>query len=153
MHRLETLVPPPLVAACLALAMWLAAPAASRALVASSWRWSLALAIALSGGAIAAAGSVGFKRARTTVNPRKPERATALVTGGVYRATRNPMYVGMTLALAGFGTWLWWWPALLGPAAFVAYITRFQIVPEERALGQLFGAPYHDYRRRVRRWI
>ncbi len=153
MRRLETRIPPPVVAALLALCMGLAAPSAARASVSTALRLGLALLVAGTGGAIAAAGSIAFKRAGTTVNPLKPERASALVTGGVYRLTRNPMYLGMTLALAGFATWLWWWPALLGPVAFVAWITRFQIRPEERALGLRFGAAYQDYRRRVRRWL
>jgi protein-S-isoprenylcysteine O-methyltransferase Ste14 len=153
MSWLEARIPPPIVAATIALLMWLAAPATARLLAAPSLRLTLGLVIALLGGIIAVAGTVAFGRARTTVNPLKPEQASALVTGGIYRATRNPMYVGMALVLAGFAAWLWWWPALLGPATFIAYITRFQILPEERALGASFGAEFAAYRRRVRRWL
>lgn len=153
MRWLEARIPPPLIVATIALLMWLAAPAAARLLAAPSQRLTLGLVIALLGGMTAVAGTVAFGRARTTVNPLKPEQASALVTGGIYRATRNPMYVGMALVLAGFAVWLWWWPALLGPVTFVAYITRFQILPEERALGARFGADFKIYRRRVRRWL
>jgi protein-S-isoprenylcysteine O-methyltransferase Ste14 len=153
MRWLETRIPPPIVAGIVALGMWLAAPAAARALASSTLRLCVALAIALVGGAIAFAGSRAFKRVRTTINPLRPEKASALVTGGVYRLTRNPMYLGLTFVLVGFGFWLRWWPAVLGPIAFVGYITRFQILPEERALGARFGAPYAAYRERVRRWL
>lgn len=154
MRRLETLVPPPLVAAVTALGMWLAAPAATRAAAwpSTSLRLGLAIAVALAGGVVAAAGSRAFRRARTTLNPLRPHKATALVTDGVYGRTRNPMYLGLVLVLAGVAAWLWWLPALLGPIVFAAYITRFQIRPEERALGAKFGVDYDAYCRRVRRW-
>ena len=153
LRSLETLIPPPLVAALMALTMWLATPAGS-GFGAPWWlRLGLALAIALVGGVIAAAGARSFKRAKTTVSPLKPDRTSALVTGGIFERTRNPMYVGLALVLVGVCTWLWWLPALAGPALFAAYITRFQIQPEERVLAAKFAADYEGYRRRVRRWI
>lgn len=153
MRWLETLIPPPVVAAAMALFMWLGAPSAARMLASPPVRLTPALALALAGGAVAAAGAGTFKRARTTINPHRPEKASALVTGGIYRVTRNPMYLGLTLVLAGIAVWLWWWPAILGPVAFMAYITRWQIRPEERALRARFGEEYEGYRRRVRRWL
>lgn len=153
MRSLETLIPPPIVAAVVALCMWIAAPAAARELVSPSLRLTVALALALFGGAIAVAGSRAFKRANTTTNPLKPQRASTLVTGGVYQITRNPMYVGVAFVLLGVSLWLWWWPALLGPVAFVGYITRFQVQSEERALAAKFGAEYKTYCERVRRWV
>lgn len=153
MRWLETRIPPPIVAVCLALLAWLAAPAETRAGIAATTRVAVGVCIALLGGAIAVAGSIGFRRARTTVNPLHPEKASALVTSGIYRYTRNPMYVGVTLVLIGIAAWLWWLPAILAPAGFVAYITRFQIGPEERALADKFGAQYEQYCRSVRRWL
>lgn len=96
---------------------------------------------------------VAFGRARTTANPFKPERATRMVTTGVYRFTRNPMYLGMTFLLCAWAirqSSLW---AFLGPVAFVAYMTHFQIKPEEAALTDKFGGDYVAYTRKVRRWI
>jgi protein-S-isoprenylcysteine O-methyltransferase Ste14 len=75
------------------------------------------------------------------------------VTSGIYRVTRNPMYVGLTLSLCAWGFWLGRPIAALGPLTFVAFIDRLQIVPEERALTARFGQAYADYRRRVRRWL
>jgi protein-S-isoprenylcysteine O-methyltransferase Ste14 len=71
----------------------------------------------------------------------------------VYRFTRNHMYLGLAVLLSAWAVWLAALLPWLAPLAFVLYITRFQIRPEERVLGQLFGPPYADYRRRVRRWL
>ena len=83
----------------------------------------------------------------------RPGASSVVVTGGVYRLTRNPMYVGLVLLLWGWSVYLgspWAW---LGPLLFVGYVTRFQIVPEERALTRLFGADYVAYCAKVRRWL
>lgn len=92
-------------------------------------------------------------RRHTTINPLSPRKSTALVTGGVYRFTRNPMYLGMACLLTAWAVWLAALLAFAGPVLFVLYITRFQIRPEERVLTELFGLPYTDYTQRVRRWL
>ena len=94
-----------------------------------------------------------FLRARTTVNPLRPQRSSALVTGGLYRISRNPMYLGMLLLLCGWCVYLANPLALAVLPLFVLIINRLQIQPEERALQQLFGQPYLDYCQRVRRWL
>lgn len=100
------------------------------------------------------AGLMAFRASRTTVNPMRPERTSSLVTRGVYRVTRNPMYVGMAFLLLAWGLYLAHWPSLLlGPAAYVLYLNRFQIAPEERVLRELFGDEYRAYTTRVRRWL
>ena len=116
-------------------------------------RGIICLAIALAGGATALAGDLAFKRARTTVNPFRPQNTSSLVTSGIYRFTRNPMYLGLLAIVLGWGTFLCSAFAFLGPVAFVAYITRFQIVPEERVLLAKFGSAYSTYLARVRRWL
>lgn len=99
-------------------------------------------------------GLLAFRASRTTINPLRPERASSLVTGGVYQITRNPMYVGMLFLLLALGLYLAHWPALLlGPLAYVLYLNRFQIAPEERVLLGLFGEEYRAYTGRVRRWL
>jgi protein-S-isoprenylcysteine O-methyltransferase Ste14 len=116
-------------------------------------RLTAALMLGAIGIAVAIGGVRSFQRARTTVSPLKPQSSTALVSTGVYSFTRNPMYLGMGLALCAWAVYLSSLAALLGPVFFVLYITRFQIVPEERVLDQLFGAPFAAYRKRVRRWL
>jgi protein-S-isoprenylcysteine O-methyltransferase Ste14 len=153
MHALELKIPPPIVALLIAAAMWgvsLAAPAAPLPL---NIRVVAAIAIALAGIAFSIAGVAAFRGAKTTLNPLKPGTTSALVTSGVYRFTRNPMYVGLALGLLGWALFLSSAWNLLGPLAFILYVTRYQIVPEERALSGIFGAAYSEYRARVRRWL
>lgn len=153
MRWLELKVPPPLVGLALAVAMWFLAPSGPLLALPEALRLALTLAIGGVGLCLDLSGLVAFVRRRTTVNPLAPARSSALVTGGVYRITRNPMYLGMACLLTAWAVWLgalWPW---LGPVAFVLYITRFQIRPEEQVLARLFRQSYTDYRARVRRWI
>lgn len=115
-------------------------------------RIPLAAVLAVTGIGFDLAGIVAFRRARTTVNPLRPEKASTLVTDGVYGITRNPMYVGMACLLLAWACWLAGAWTFAGPVLFVAYITRFQIVPEERVLRERFG-DYAAYSSRVRRWL
>lgn len=156
MNALELKVPPPVVALCLALLMWLVAsavPVAPPFDLSIGLRASLAVALAVIGQGISIAGIVSFRHARTTINPLKPGAASALVRDGVFRFTRNPMYLGLLLTLVGWAVWLWSPAALLFLPVFVLYIDRFQISPEERALATLFGAEFAGYRTRVRKWL
>jgi len=116
-------------------------------------RLSVAVVLGAVGAAVAIGGVISFRRARTTVNPLKPETYAALVSTGPYSFTRNPMYLGMALALFAWAVYLSSVWSLPGPVLFALYITRFQIVPEERVLDRLFGAPFAAYKKRVRRWL
>jgi protein-S-isoprenylcysteine O-methyltransferase Ste14 len=153
MLRLELKIPPPVVALLIAAAMWGIAQATSSAELSSSLRTVIAITIALAGVGFDIAGLVAFRRARTTVNPLKPEATSSIVTSGVYRFTRNPMYAGLALLLVAWAVWLWSAWALLGPPAFVLYISRFQIAPEERMLSLKFGDEFATYCAKVRRWL
>lgn len=115
--------------------------------------FACALAFAVLGAAVALAGVVAFRRARTTVNPLTPSAAGSVVSGGIYRLTRNPMYLGFLVALAGWAAHLSNAAAALLLPAFFAYMTRFQIKPEERALAAKFGPQFTQYMCRVRRWL
>ncbi len=150
---LENRVPPPLVFVLVAAAMWAAARLAPGSTILDGLRLPLAGALALGGLWFGASGIVALRRARTTTDPVNIDAASSLVTGGIYRITRNPMYVGLTALLLGWTVVLGSPWAALGPVAFVLWITRFQIMPEERVLTAKFGAAYADYRKRVRRWI
>jgi protein-S-isoprenylcysteine O-methyltransferase Ste14 len=109
--------------------------------------------IALVGLSLALRGVIDFRRARTTVDPRHPERSARVVTDGIYRWTRNPMYLGFVLLLLGLAIALQNTFGLLVTALSASFLQRFQIAPEERWLGKQFGAEYDTYRARVRRWI
>jgi protein-S-isoprenylcysteine O-methyltransferase Ste14 len=153
MQALELKIPPPVVALLMAAAMWgirLTTPPVDIPMVV---RAGIASAFAVAGIGIALWGVIAFRRARTTVNPLKPESASSLVTSGVYRFTRNPMYVGMGLVLIAWAFLLSSAMALLGPVVFVLYMNRFQIEPEERALAIRFGDAFLNYRATVRRWL
>lgn len=105
------------------------------------------------GVAVALAGVISFKKARTTVNPLKPGTASSLVTSGIFQYTRNPMYLGMVIAIFGFAVLLSSWLSLLGVVAFVLFIQYFQIKPEEVALTECFGEQFTQYKTRVRPWL
>ena len=107
----------------------------------------------IAGGIFGSAGVAQFLQAKTTIHPNHPDRASALVTGGVYRITRNPMYLGLALLLAAYGLHRMHPATLLALAFFVLFITRFQIMPEERALIARFPETFTAYARRVRRWL
>ena len=152
-HWLELKIPPPVVGLLIAVAMWFVAPLSPVLGLSEAARLWLALAIAGVGLGFDMTGLIAFVRRHTTINPLKPSNTSALVTSGVYRVTRNPMYLGMACLLTAWAVWLgalWPW---LGPVAFVLYIARFQIRPEERVLTALFGQTYTDYTHRVRRWL
>jgi protein-S-isoprenylcysteine O-methyltransferase Ste14 len=150
---LELRIPPPVVGLVMAVGMGVLAPHGPELAWPGTARLWLALAVGGIGVGLDLSGLIAFVRRHTTVNPLKPAKTSALVTGGVYRLTRNPMYLGMACLLTAWAIWLgalWPW---LGPVAFVLYITRFQIRPEERALTALFGEAYVHYTTRVRRWL
>jgi protein-S-isoprenylcysteine O-methyltransferase Ste14 len=153
MPKLELKVPPLVlcavfVAAIVALAHFV--PAANIAFVGHQ---AIAIAALLFGIAVAIAGVVAFRTARTTVNPMAPGKANAVVVFGIYRWSRNPMYLGMAVALFGVACWRSTLPGYLLVPAFCAYMNKFQIKPEERALLARFGQEFSDYMNKVRRWL
>lgn len=146
-------IPPVALFVVVALLMWAVASWLPSWRIALPGRTVAAVLLLLVAGAIGIAGVRAFDRARTTVDPLRPERASALVTAGIYRRTRNPMYVALAIALFAWAFWLAHPLALLGVAAFVAWMNRCQIAPEERALQALFGAEFERYCSEVRRWL
>lgn len=153
MPSLELRIPPPVVAALVAVVMWGLAAFQPVFHLPPPVRQSAVAALVVAGMAFDVLGLVAFLRAKTTVNPLTPGKASALVTQGIYKFTRNPMYVGLVLLLTAWACHLSaLWP-LVGPVLFVRYINRFQIAPEERVLQALFGEAYAAYAARVRRWL
>jgi len=153
MQALELKVPPVALVLLFAVMMWLLSASVPSLALALPWRILVALILWCAGFAIALAGLFEFRRAKTTVNPLTPEAASAIVTSGIYRYSRNPMYVGLLLALIGWDVWLSHLLAFALLPFFVVYMNHFQIEPEERALSKKFGGLFRDYRRSVRRWL
>lgn len=153
MKQLELRIPPVAVLIIAGMAMWLLARASASMTVLVPARHIIAALLAALGIGVTLAGVVAFKRARTTVNPMTPEATSSIVRTGIYRWTRNPMYLGFLLLLCGWGMMLANGLALLVLPVFVLYLNRYQIAPEERALLIRFGAEYEAYCASVRRWL
>ncbi|BDX01550.1 hypothetical protein MACH16_02980 [Marinomonas pontica] len=153
MKNLELKIPPVVLVAVVAVAMW----AVSRIALNSHFTfpyvewWSAGLV--LLGICIAIAGVLQFRMAGTTVDPRVPDQSSNLVVSGIYRYSRNPMYLGFLLALCGWCVFLGSLVSVLFLPVFILYMNCFQIVPEERFMQEKFGASYRQYRSQVRRWI
>ena len=153
MRWLEHRIPPPLVFALIGVAMWLVRGVTVQIPMDVSARGIVAGLLAFAGIAFGLAGAAAFRRARTTIDPHRPEAASSLVVGGIYRVTRNPMYLGLAAILLAWAVYLAAPVAFAGPLLFVLYITLLQIVPEERTLAAKFGPEYAAYRQGVRRWL
>jgi protein-S-isoprenylcysteine O-methyltransferase Ste14 len=150
---LENKIPPPLVGLLCAGATWYLARHTFSLDIPAVITLMLSIGIGVAGVFVMLAGVLSFRRMKTTISPLRPGAATALVTSGIYRYTRNPMYLGMLLLLIGWGVYLSSPAAFVGVVVFWLYIGRFQIRPEERALETLFGNAYSDYVAKVRRWF
>lgn len=153
MGVLENRIPPPLVATIIGVLMGASYRYLPGFELTLGWCLAAALPVLLLGLGVCLAGVLSFHRARTTVNPLRPESASALVDGGIYQYTRNPMYLGFATALVAWSLLLASPLTLLGVVVFVLYMNRFQIVPEERALTMLFGVDFARYCSQVRRWL
>lgn len=150
MHRL---LPPPAALIAAALIAWLAARWLPGLRLSLPGQSGVAIALAVAGASLMVSAALSFLAARTTLDPRHPERASTLVTAGAFALSRNPIYVGDVLLLAGWVVWLGQPLALVPLAGFVLWLDRVQIPVEERALAQRFGPDWRGYRERVRRWL
>jgi protein-S-isoprenylcysteine O-methyltransferase Ste14 len=153
MQALETRIPPLALAIAIGGAMKLYAYACPLAIDTSPLLAVLGIGLAQLSAAIALVAFATFAHARTTINPLDPSRASSLVTYGIYRISRNPIYLSLLLLLIAYALRLASWLECLGPVLFVAYVTRFQIIPEEEILAQKFGAAFLAYKTRTRRWL
>lgn len=153
MRVLELKIPPPVVALLVAAVMWVISSHQPSLPLSPAVRQFMAAALAIVGVSFDLLGLLVFRRSRTTINPMKPSNTSALVTGGIYRFTRNPMYVGLALLLTAWAFHLsMLWP-FVGPVLFVIYMNLFQIRPEEQVMQSKFGEEYATYVTRVRRWL
>ncbi|MBT8082227.1 MAG: isoprenylcysteine carboxylmethyltransferase family protein [Gammaproteobacteria bacterium] len=153
MQRLELKVPPVVVFLVIGAAMWLVAKQVPQATVHIPRPLPVAIAFSLAAAWLGVKAILDFRRHGTTVHPHYPEKASTVVADGVYRYTRNPMYLALVVVLLAWAVRLGNLASFAGLPLFVAYMTRFQVKPEERILLSKFGAPYREYMGTVRRWI
>jgi protein-S-isoprenylcysteine O-methyltransferase Ste14 len=133
--------------------MWLISRLAPGITLPATLRFTCLFVFTAAGVFIGLIAVVSFRKAQTTVNPLTPEACSSLVDSGIFRFSRNPMYLALLSALAGWALFLGNMYSLALTVLFVAYMNRFQIRPEERALETVFGDAFIKYRRRVRRWL
>ena len=148
---METKIPPPIVTLIFGLSIYF-----SRGIfqpVEIEYSFYIGILLLLGGAMILISAVRSFKKDKTTINPLSPEQATKLVTDGIFKYSRNPMYLGMALVLGSMAVFF----NLLGDviliALFCLYITKFQIIPEERAMRDLFLDDFEKYTKVTRRWI
>ena len=153
MSFLEHRIPPPVVALLFIICMWFAAQLGLQVNLPPLLVTVLTAGTLILGLIIPIAGSIAFRKVKTTINPLKPEQASTLVKTGVFHYSRNPMYLGLSLVLTAWAISLSSLAALLLVPVFMLYIDRFQIQPEERALAAKFGDEFDAYRQSVRRWL
>ena len=153
MSVLELKIPPVLVTILFAGLMWLVSRLTPSFPLEMEFRIAAFLIFVIAGTAIGLAGVASFRKANTTVNPLTPDACSSMVRSGIYRFSRNPMYLALLLALLAWGIFLHNFYSLALTVVYVVYLNRFQIQPEERALEQVFGTEFLEYRQQVRRWL
>lgn len=150
---LDALVPPPILMGATGLLMWVVGRFSPHFHLSPLMGWTLPLSLAALSVGIVFAGVLGFRKAATTIDPTRPDSASKLVTSGIYRYTRNPMYLGFAGVLLAWGLYLQAWWSLPLPLVFVLYISVFQVRPEEDALMSKFEERFATYIAKVRRWL
>lgn len=150
---LEALIPPPVVAGLIGLAMFFLAPWTGLLAIHRAIYLTISAGFAFIGIGVIIGALIPFWRQGTTINPHTPQKTTRLITQGIYRWSRNPMYLGMLCGLIAWAFFLSSPPLLLGALIFMGYLNRFQIAPEEKHLTAIFGDDYRAYQQSTRRWI
>jgi protein-S-isoprenylcysteine O-methyltransferase Ste14 len=150
---MELKIPPILIVLMAATFMWGISKMCSFASIESEVAGPLSLMMLIVGLALNIAAIVSFRNAKTTMNPMKPKSAARVVNDGIYKLSRNPMYLGTLFILLSWFIWLGNFINLPVLPFFVWYITKFQIIPEEKALEELFPKEFKSYKSKVRRWI
>lgn len=150
---MNTLIPPPAVAAIIGLLMWGVSETWVFVRVVSDYQSWVAFILLAAGVPLMLIAAAQFFAARTTINPLRPANASALITTGAFSLSRNPIYLADLLILGALAAWFGNVLNVALLVLFVCYINRFQIAPEESALREKFGDAYAVYCARVRRWL
>lgn len=153
MKALQLKIPPPIVALLFGLLIWYSATLLQTQAFDHAYRQAIALLLFAIAGCMDIWALLSFRKAKTTIDPRYPHKTSRVIAHGVYQHTRNPMYLGLALILSALSIWQAAPAGLLLVAAFVLYLNKFQIEPEEQQLERLFNDEYLAYKKRVRRWL
>ena len=148
---METKIPPPIVTLIFGLSIYF-----SRGIFQSvdiEYSYFIGVLLLLGGVTILISAVRSFKKDKTTINPLSPEQATKLVTDGIFKYSRNPMYLGMALVLGSMAVFFNLLGGVILITLFCLYITKFQIIPEERAMRDLFLDDFDKYTKVTRRWL
>jgi len=146
-------IPPPIIMLITAAIMWFISQITLNYKMSYMFNVPLVCFLVFIGMFSCIAGVISFKLAKTTTNPLKPETVSLLVTSGIYKFSRNPMYLGFVLLLLAWGVFLMSLFSLVGVCLFILYINHFQIKPEELVLKKMFGDEFKHYQSKVRRWL
>ena len=144
-------VPPPIVTLICTLLIYLSKPFFPDLIF--NYSDQISLFFFISGLSIILISFQRFKKEKTTINPIKIEKASSLVTNGIFKYSRNPMYLGMVLILISISIKFNFYGGILIVAGFLVFITQFQIIPEEKAMLKLFGKEFIKYKKQTRRWV
>lgn len=147
---LKNKVPPPIIAAVFLALIYLTRSVAN---VQFPFQGYIAAVFLLAAISVMILGVREFRRLQTTVNPLKPDTATTLATNGVFKVSRNPMYLGLLGILIAGSVFFGASTAVVLVPLFVIYMNVFQISSEEEAMAKLFENDFKEYRSKVRRWI
>lgn len=153
MSTLELKLPPLVLTLLTGAVMWIVSSLLPETKYRPSWGTITTLMLFCAGILFVFLGAYEFKKAKTSLDPRAPNQSSKLVTSGVYRLSRNPIYIGFFSILLAWFFYLSQNHLFVFPVLFVFYMNRFQISPEERFLDQLVGEQYAAYKKQVRRWL
>ena len=153
MNKLELKLPPAALTLIVGAMMWITSEPMPADNYAISWVVTISVITLSVGAFFSVMGVIEFKKAKTTVDPRVPQQTSSLVNSGIYKLSRNPMYLGFLLMLIALAIYLSKIYAFLFLPLFIIYMNRFQILPEERFMKNMFGEEYASYLSKVRRWI
>ena len=148
---MKTKIPPPILALVMIVLIYLSPLFVES--ITFNYQGSLSVLFIILGAACALPSFKLFAKFKTTITPLKPSDATALVTEGMYRYSRNPMYLGLLLWTIASTIWFGTWFGIIINIVFIFLINFLQIIPEEEALLEIFGEEYEEYKKNVRRWI
>ena len=144
-------IPPPIVTLICGIAIYLSKSFFDQFFIYSNNRISLFFLIL--GLVVFLSAVKSFRRHKTTVNPLEPRQASSLVTSGIFKFSRNPMYLGMLIILLSISFKFNLIGGMFTSLFFYIFITKFQIIPEEVAMNELFGNEFIDYSNKTRRWV